>query len=162
MSETSTVPIRDLLDRSRVRVGLAGQEKREVLDRLVDLIADAPGVQDADAVREAVFAREALMSTGVGEGLALPHAKTDAVRGTVAAFAVTRHPIDYEALDDQPVRLLFLLVGPSEAHQSHILLLSRISRLMSDARFRATLLEAPDEAAVLDAFARAEASAPLR
>ena len=102
------------------------------------------------------FGREALMSTGVGKGLALPHARTAAVRETVAAFAVTAEPVDYHALDGQAVRLVFLLCGPEGERGSHITLLSRVSRLMNDDAFRARLQDAPDAATVLAAFREAE------
>jgi mannitol/fructose-specific phosphotransferase system IIA component (Ntr-type) len=87
------------------------------------------------------------MSTGVGKMLGLPHAKTAAARETVAAFATTAEPIDFGAIDDQPVRLLFLLVGPEDDKSRHIKILGRISRLVSRDSIREQLLdvEAPDD-----------------
>ncbi len=98
------------------------------------------------------------MSTGVGSGFAIPHGKTDAVSDIVAAFAVTSQPIDYQSLDDQPVRLIFLLVGRDNMVGPHIKLLSRISRLMNKDDFRKQLLEAETPTEVLEIFRREEES----
>ena len=156
MLPTGTVSLSDLLTPSRVRVGLPGTDKEALINGVVNLLRGAPEVRDLDGLRADVFAREAVMSTGVGKGLALPHARTRAVSDTVAAFAVTAEPVDYQALDGEPVRLVFLLCGPDEVRGTHIKLLSRISRLMNDDDFRARLRDAPDAAAVIAAFRAAE------
>jgi mannitol/fructose-specific phosphotransferase system IIA component (Ntr-type) len=96
------------------------------------------------------------MSTGVGKGLALPHARSGGVTTTVAAFATTGGPVEYGSFDEQPVRLVLLLVGPDGERGTHVRLLSRVSRLMSDEAFRARLLAAGSEAEVLAAFSEAE------
>jgi len=97
------------------------------------------------------------MSTGVGNGFAIPHGKTDAVSDIVAAFAVTAAPIDYQSLDEQPVRLVFLLVGKDSMVGPHIKLLSRISRLMNKEEFRKKLLAAASPKEVLEIFRTEEA-----
>jgi PTS system fructose-specific IIA component len=148
--------IHQLLSVATVHVGLEGQTKEEVIDHLVDLLKGHPAVRDLDRVRAAVFEREHVMSTGVGKGLGLPHAKTAAVTDTVAAFAVTREPVAFGAIDGQPVRLLFLLVGTETAKSQHIKILSRISRLMNRDAFRERLLQARSAAQVLDLFQEAE------
>lgn len=148
--------IHQLLSPATIRVGLAGSNKAAFLDALIDLVVDRPGVRDPDALRQAVHEREARMSTGVGKGLALPHAKTRAVDATVAAFAVAAQPVPFDAIDNEPVRLVFLLVGPESAKSQHIKLLSRISRLMNRDPFRARLLDAPDAPAVLRIFEEGE------
>ena len=98
------------------------------------------------------------MSTGVGNGFAIPHGKTDAVKDIVAAFAITEHPVDYQALDEQPVRLVFLLVGRDSLVGPHIKLLSRISRLMNKEEFRKELLMSKTPKEVIELFQRQEAS----
>lgn len=138
-----------LLTVDTIRVGLPGQDKKEVINALLDIVAHQPAVNDIEAMRKAVFEREEMMSTGVGKGLGLPHAKTKAVRETVAAFAITAQPIDFGAIDDQKVRLLFLLVGTEAAKSEHIKILSRISRLLNRDAFRERLLQAQDAAEVL-------------
>ncbi len=158
MQAIGLTEIHQLLKRDTIRVGLPGETKEEVLNNLIDLLKGQPGVRDLEKVREAVFAREAVMSTGVGKGLALPHAKTDAVDRTVAALAITAQPVDFGAIDDKPVRILFLLVGAEEAKTQHIKILSRISRLMNRDDFRKRLLEARDADEVLALMEEGELS----
>lgn len=156
MVRADALSVAALLEPSRVRVGLAESDKESVIDAVVDLLGSASAVRDLEQLRADVHAREGVMSTGVGKGLALPHARTSAVRDTVAAFAITAAPVDYGALDGQPVRLVFLLAGPEEGRGTHIRLLSRISRLMNDDAFRARLLAAKDVGTVLALFQQAE------
>jgi PTS system fructose-specific IIA component len=156
MTRADVLSVSALLAPGRVRVGLPGATKEDVIEGVVGLLAGAPAVTDLRRVRADVFGREALMSTGVGKGLALPHARTGAVTETVAAFAVTAAPMDYGAFDGEPVRLVLLLLGPEAERGTHVRLLSRISRLMSDDAFRARLVTAPTSQAVLDAFREAE------
>lgn len=127
-----------------------------MLDNLVRLLERQPQVRDLEEVRRAVRARESVMSTGVGKRLALPHAKTSAVTDTVAAFAITEKPVEFGAIDNEPVRLLFLLVGTEEAKSTHIKLLSRVSRLMNRDAFRERLLRAPSPEIVLKLFEEGE------
>ncbi len=156
MPATRLLEIHDLLTPETVQVGLPGESKDDVLNYLIDSLDGRPAVRDVDDVRKAIFDRERIMSTGVGKGLALPHAKTAAVSESIAAFAVTRHPIDFGSIDDQPVRLVFLLVGTESAKSEHIKILSRISRLMNRDPFRSRLLSAtrPDE--ILSIFEEGE------
>ena len=156
MPQTDARSISALLAPARVRVGLEGRTKAEVIENVVVLLDGAPGVADVGRVREDVARREALMTTGVGRGLALPHARSAGVTETVAAFAVTAGPIDYGAFDGEPVRLVLLMATPESVGGTHVRLLSRISRLMSDNAVRARLLAAADGAAVLTAFQEAE------
>ncbi len=135
-------PLHQLLPPERVRVGVHAASKEAVITTLVEMLADHPAVRDLDAVREAVLRREQNFSTGVGKGLGLPHAKTPGVTETLAAFVLTAQPIDFQAIDNLPVRLVFLLVGPEDATTLHIKILSRLSRLMNRDPFRKKLLEA--------------------
>ena len=128
---------------------MAGISKGEIIDQMIQIISTSPKVLDIEKVRTAIFDREKIMSTGVGNGFAIPHGKTDAVTDVVAAFAVTAKAIDYESLDEQPVRLIFLLVGKDSMVGPHIKLLSRISRLMNKEDFRAKLLTADSPKAVI-------------
>jgi fructose-specific phosphotransferase system IIA component len=148
----------DLLSEQVVRTNLPGTTKNEVINAIIDLAAGQDRVLDKEKVREAIFEREKIMSTGVGAGFAIPHAKSDAVSDIVAAFAITAQPIDYQSLDDQPVRIIFLLVGRENMVGPHIKLLSRISRLMNNEEFRKRLLEAPTPKDVLEIFRKEEAT----
>jgi fructose-specific phosphotransferase system IIA component len=144
--------ISDILQEDLVAPDLPGSSKEEVINRLVDIVGKSNKVKDKEKVREAIFEREKIMSTGVGKGFAIPHGKTDAVTDIVAAFAVTREPIHYQSLDAEPVRLVFLLVGRDNLVGPHIKLLSRISRLMSKDEFRKKLLEAQTPQEIVKIF----------
>ena len=141
-----------------MRTNLPGATKEEVINAMIELAGTQKQVVDKERMRTAIFEREKIMSTGVGSGFAIPHGKTDAVNDIVAAFAVTAHPIDYQSLDDQPVRLMFLLVGRDNMVGPHIKLLSRISRLMNKEDFRKQLLEAETPKDILEIFRREEAA----
>jgi len=156
MPAARILEIHDLLTPSTVQVGMPGTTKEEVLNNLIDTLADHTAVRDIDGVRRAVFEREHIMSTGVGKGLALPHAKTGAVHESIAAFAATDHPIDFGSIDDQPVRLIFLLVGTESAKSEHIKILSRVSRLMNRDRFRNRLLDARSPVEIMSIFEEGE------
>ncbi len=148
--------ISSILNESLVKVNLEGETKEKVINNIIDLVKNSDKVKDIEKVREAVFERERIMTTGVGDGFAIPHGKTDAITEMVAAFAVTKNPIEYETLDGKPVRLLFLLVGKDSLVGPHIKLLSRISRLMSKPEFRERLLNAKNEQEILKAFREEE------
>ncbi len=150
--------ITDILNESVVRTNLPGATKEEVINAMIELAGTQKQVVDKEHMRNAIFDREKIMSTGVGSGFAIPHGKTDAVNDIVAAFAVTAHAIDYQSLDDQPVRLIFLLVGRDNMVGPHIKLLSRISRLMNKEDFRKQLLEAGTPKDILEIFRQEEAA----
>src|SRR5208283_6128518 len=150
--------ISDILEDKLVATNLLGNSKDEIINSLIDLVGQSPKVLDKEKVRTAIFEREKIMSTGVGNGFAIPHGKTDAVSDIVAAFGVTATPIDYQSLDEQPVRLVFLLVGKDSMVGPHIKLLSRISRLMNKEEFRKKLLSAASPKEVLEIFRTEEAT----
>lgn len=148
--------IAEILHEQVVRTQLPGSTKTDIINAMIDMAATQERVLDKEKMREAIFEREKIMSTGVGSGFAIPHGKTDAVSDIVAAFAITAQPIDYQSLDDQPVRIVFLLVGRDNMVGPHIKLLSRISRLMNREEFRKRLLEAQSPAEVLEIFRQEE------
>jgi fructose-specific phosphotransferase system IIA component len=150
--------ISEIINESLVVTNLAGKTKEEIINSLVDLVGTSPKVLDLEKVRTAIFDREKIMSTGVGNGFAIPHGKTDAVSDIIAAFGITRDPIDYKSLDEKPVRLVFLLVGRDNLVGPHIKLLSRISRLMNKEDFRTRLLDKKSSAEVIEAFKLEEAN----
>jgi fructose-specific phosphotransferase system IIA component len=150
--------ISDILDETVVRVNLKGKTKDEIINQMIAIVTHSNKITDIEKVREAIFEREKIMSTGVGNGFAIPHGKTDAVLDIVAAFAITEDPIDYDSLDEQPVRLIFLLVGKDSMVGPHIKLLSRISRLMNKEEFRTKLLSAATEKEVIEIFKSEEST----
>ncbi len=156
MPTTRTTELHELLSPDHIRVGLSGTEKSEVIDTIIDLLAPHEAIRDLEEVRAAVHEREEKMSTGVGKGLGLPHAKTSAVVDTLVAFATTDEPVDFGAVDDTPVRLLLLVVGPEEHKSQHIKILGRISRLVSRDGVRDRLLRAETPQTILDVLREGE------
>jgi len=153
------VLLTELLSVDRVRVPLAARSKDAVLEELVAVLADAGVVDDAAATLAAVRRREAELSTGIGSGVAIPHGKSNSAGGLAVAAGVAVEPLDFDSLDGEPVRLLFLLVGPESAAGLHVKALSRISRLVRREETRARLAAAASPAEFMAVVAEAEAEA---
>src|SRR5258706_13269059 len=94
-----------------IAIGLDTDSKEDLLDAMINLAAKNPNMVDKEKARTAIIERERIMSTGVGKGFAIPHGKTDAVSDIILAFAVTKKPVDYAAMDNEPVRLVLLLIS---------------------------------------------------
>lgn len=149
--------ITDYLKQQFVDASVKGKSKNDIIEEMLKLISTSENILDFEKVRRAVFEREQIMSTGVGNGFAIPHGKSDAVSDIVAGFGVTERPIDYDALDEKPVRLVFILVGKENMVGSHIKLLSRVSRLMNSGSFRNKLLTLKTPEEIMNAFREEEA-----
>lgn len=132
------------------------ESKDEIINQLIDLIGKDENVSEVETVRKAVLDREKIMSTGVGKGFAIPHAKTDGVKNIICGFARTSNPIDFEALDGEKVNLVFLLVGKDDMVAPHIKLLSRISRMMNNDEFRENLSKTTSAEEIYELFKKEE------
>lgn len=150
--------VSEFLNEDNVLLNVEAKDKYELIDKLIEVASKSGKILDKEKVRQAVYEREKILSTGVGKGFAVPHGKTDAVNDIVLAFAITKEPLEYEALDHQPVRLVMLMVGKDSLVSSHIKLLSRISRLMNNDEFRENLLNAKTKQEVLEIFRKEEAN----
>jgi mannitol/fructose-specific phosphotransferase system IIA component (Ntr-type) len=145
----------DYLKPEYVELGLRADSKEELLDEMVRLAARNPSVLDVSKVKSAILEREKIMSTGVGKGFAIPHGKTDSVEDIVLSFAVTAQPIDYQSMDNDPVRLVLLLVSRDNLVGQRLKLLSRASKVMNNDAARAALVAAKSVEEILSIF-RAE------
>lgn len=134
----------DLITPERIRVPLRARTKDDLIRELVEIIARTDRIADQDEVLRAVREREAVLSTGIGNGVAIPHGKSPALPDLRMAAGCTAEPVDFDALDGEPVRLFFLLVGPEAAAGPHIKALSRISRLVRKDAVRDALVAARD------------------
>lgn len=148
--------IYSLLDPTTILANLEVEDKDDLLEKMVDVLSGKVSGDQIQEMKEAVFEREQIMSTGVGKRLAIPHGKVASIDRNYASFALLKEPIDYDSIDDKPVNIVFLLVGPEKKNTIHIKLLSRISRLMNSNTFRENLMECetPDE--IHEAFKREE------
>ena len=148
----------DLLDGERVRVPLESRRKDELLRELVDLVMGPGQEAQSEDVLRAVLEREAVLSTGIGGGVAIPHAKTNAVTTLRIAAGRTADGVEFDALDGEPVRLCFLLVGPETDAGAHVKALSRIARVVRRESVRERLNQAKDSEEFLRVLDQAEAA----
>ena len=139
--------IMEFLTEQAVSCELASQNKEDVIRELVALLVKASAIKERDVSKlvQILMAREALGSTGIGQGVAIPHGKSDCVTKLVSAFGVSRAGVKFDSLDGEPAHLLFLLVAPEDSAGPHLKALARISRLLKDKHFRDTLQLAKDE-----------------
>ncbi|PKV86069.1 fructose-specific PTS transporter subunit EIIC [Streptomyces sp. TLI_146] len=138
------------LTQDTVKVALAAGEKEAAIREMAELLARTGNVRDVDELVRVALAREAQGTTGLGEEIAIPHAKTDAVAAPTVGFARSSEGIEWGALDGTRAKLIFMISVPeAAAGDEHLRILSLLSRKLMDTEFRARLAEAPDEAAVL-------------
>ena len=132
------MPLADLLSPKAVVPNLHARCKREALAALAERAAALTGA-DAAVIREALMEREKLGSTGVGRGVAIPHGKIEGLGAMTGLLARLDQPIDFEAIDEQPVDLVFVLLAPADASAAHLKALAKVSRLLRDERVREAL-----------------------
>lgn len=128
-----------LLNPQAVNVQLQSKTKREVIAEIVAICEKAHGIDSGGEVLDRVLKREAMMSTGIGNGIAIPHGKARAVDRLVAACGVSRSGIDFESVDGEPASLFILLVSPEDVGGPHVKVLANISRLLKEENVRETL-----------------------
>lgn len=143
--------ITEILVKDAVVLDLASSKKPEVLKEMADALAGAEPSIDADRLLEVLTEREGLQSTGIGDGVAIPHGKLPGLHRLLASFARSRAGVDFESIDGQATKLFFLLVVPEHSGGQHLKALARISRFFRDAAFRNRL----EEAATLEDVHRA-------
>lgn len=148
--------ISDILSEKIISTELKCTDKDDAINKMIDLASNSGLMNNIENVRQCVFDREKLVSTGVGKGFAIPHGKTDDIKDIVASFAVLKEPIDFDSIDLEPVKFIFLIVGKESLLNAHIKLLSRISRLMNKDDFRDRLTEAKNPGEVLKLFQEEE------
>lgn len=146
----------DLLQQEAIFPALKVNSKKQLLQELAVKAAKLTGLPERE-VFDVILQRERLGSTGVGHGIAIPHGKLNAIDRITGVFARLDTPVDFEALDDQPVDLVFLLLAPEGAGADHLKALSRIARVLRDQDLAAKL-RATDSASAIYAFLNAEQS----
>ena len=146
----------DILTPDAVIAPMAATEKRAAIDELVDALASAGKVSDPEALRNAVWSREQTRTTGIGHGLAIPHGKCAGLTGLAMAVGRPGEPMDFEAIDGKPVRLIVLLASPPDQTSDHIQALARISRLMNVESFRDQIYDAGSAEDIYDLIRQQE------
>ncbi len=139
--------IKDLLIKEAMIMDLQATDKKGAIDEMVQKMYDAGRITDIATYKEGILTREAQTSTGLGDGIAMPHAKNSAVKEATVLFAKSNKGVDYESLDGQPTYLFFMIAAPEGANDTHLQALAALSRLLIDADFVAQLKQAntPDQ-----------------
>lgn len=151
--------ITDLLDKNSISLNAAPADKKETLDLAVELMAKSGKLSDVEKYREQVYAREEESTTGIGEGIAIPHGKCDAVKAPGLAAMVIKNGVEYESLDGEPVTLLFLIAAPNTKDNVHLDVLSKLSVMLMDENFTTSLRNAKSVDEFLQIIEAADESA---
>lgn len=141
--------IMDFLNENAISANLKATTKEGIIRELIELLFKAQAIKDKEKLIKILLEREALGSTGIGQGVAIPHGKSESVKDLVAAFGLSKKGVNFDSLDGEQVYIFFLLVAPEDAAGPHLKALARISRLLKDKYFRDTLKTAPDEKIIL-------------
>lgn len=132
-----------LLPASNVLLDVAADDKRTLFDQVAGVLHDRTGIK-RNLIFDSLLARERMGSTGLGHGIAIPHGRVKGLREATGCFVRTREPIPFDAPDDAPVRLLFVLLVPEKSTDLHLEILSELAQMFSDRDVRTALGSAPD------------------
>ena len=143
--------IMDFLSKKAVVTDLKSSKKEDILRELVDALINGGEIEkrSRNKLIEALMAREALGSTAIGQGVGIPHAKSDNVKNLVAAFGLSRKGVNFDSLDGEPVYIFFLLLAPADSAGPHLKALARVSRLLKDKYFRDNLRQCENDKSII-------------
>jgi len=141
----------DFLSKKAIVTDLKSTKKEDILRELVDALINGGEIERRHRSKlfEALMAREALGSTAIGQGVGIPHAKSDCVDKLIAAFGLSRKGVNFDSLDGEPVYIFFLLLAPADSAGPHLKALARVSRLLKDKYFRDNLRQCQDDKSVI-------------
>ncbi len=144
--------LKPLITSSRIAV-IDEEYKSDVLNRMIDMLVDVPGVNSRSEIANAIFAREDIMSTGIGLSIAIPHCRLNGVRDISLAVGVTKNPVyDYESMDDKPVKIVVMILAGRNLHTEYIKVLALVSSFLKKEEVRDRLLEATTKDEILSVF----------
>ena len=144
----------DFLDQKAVSANLKSTDKGAAIDELVNLLVASGKVKNADGMVKILLERESLGSTGIGQGIAIPHGKSSKISQMIGAIGISKNGVDFEALDGESVYIFVLLLAPADSAGPHLKALARISRLLKDKYFRDSLKNATSEENLLEIIKR--------
>ncbi len=142
----------DILKESSVIADVAGKAKKDIMSELVGQLKKAGLIKDVGPAVAVVMEREALGSTGIGDGVAIPHGKMKGAGNILCAFGRSISGVDFDAADGKPVHIFFLVLAPEDSASQHLTALSRISKILRDQSFRKKLLKLPDARAIYESI----------
>jgi len=151
--------ISDIIHSEAVNFDLKAKNKEEVIDELVTLLVNAETVEKKhkSKIIEVLLAREALGSTAIGQGIAIPHGKSEYVPEMVAGLGISKKGINFDSLDGEPAHIFFLLLAPVDSAGPHLKALARVSRLLKDKFFRESLKSVKSNKEILDLVSQEDA-----
>lgn len=142
--------LKDVITLDCINIDLKGQTKSEIIDEMIDILYNNGKLNDREEYKKEILKREAQSSTGMEEGIAIPHGKTNAVKIPTVAIGISKKGVDYESLDGEPSHLFFMIAAPANSNNSHIELLSKITTLLLEDDIREALINAKSKEEVLD------------
>ena len=149
-----------VLSKDTIIMKLKSDSKDGVIEELIDVLADSGRIKDRKAALKAVMEREKKMSTGLQNGIAIPHGKTDTVDSLVAALGIRKEGVDFDSLDGLPAQIFLMTLSPASRTGPHIQFLADISRTLHDAAVRQQVMDATSEEQVLEILARDRTAPP--
>jgi fructose-specific phosphotransferase system IIA component len=141
--------ITDLLMEGTIKLNLESNSKDDVIEELVNLLLDNGRIDNAKKFKKAILAREKQSSTGVGDGVAIPHAKHKSVVNPALAFGISKSGIDYDSMDGKPSHIFFMIAAPEKGNDFHLEALSKLARMLIHEDFRTALVNAKTKEEVL-------------
>ena len=142
--------ISELLAEDVVKVGLESEEKEEAIEEMIDVLARAGRVVDRGSALEAIMSREEKQSTGIGRGVAIPHGKCESIERLTAALGISKHGIEFDSLDGEPVQIVFLLLAEQNNPGPHIEALAQVARLFQVPGLIERLIDAGSASDIMD------------
>jgi mannitol/fructose-specific phosphotransferase system IIA component (Ntr-type) len=134
--------LKTVLTRDTISIGLTGKNKEEIINQLLDVLLKAGKIKDRQSALSAVLDRERKMSTGMKHGIAIPHGKTDTIDSLVACIGISKDPVDFDSLDQQPCRIFIMTLSPANKTGPHLQFLAEVSLLFKSAEKREALIKA--------------------
>lgn len=142
--------ITDFMTEDLISLDLKAKKKEDILKELVGIMSNSSNILDEEKCYNALLEREKLGSTGIGKGVAIPHAKTEYAEGLTIGFGISKEGIDFESLDESETNIFFVFASPLKDSHKYLKILARISRLIRDREFRKKLLEATDSKEIME------------
>lgn len=142
--------IKELIKESTIKLELDAKDKNSVLDEMIGLLVDDNVVTDKNKFKEDILSREALSNTGIGFGIAIPHAKSKAVKEPRIAIGITKNGIDYGSIDGQDINMVFMIAVNDEQSDLHLKALANLSRKLIHEEFRESILNAKSKKEIID------------
>lgn len=145
-----SIKITNYLEKERINLDLKSKTKTDVIKELMKTMSNSDKINSSEKALSGLFSREEIGTTGIGKGVAIPHAKTDAVSDLVVGFGISKEGINYGSMDEEPVKIFFIFLSPLDGNQEYLKILARISRLIREEKFRNSLLAADTPEKVIE------------